>query len=210
MLLDDEFPCIPWTLDIQKNGKRAEIVLHPELARLLRMHRENVPNGADDKVFPIVPPRNTFREDRDRAGVSSVDSRGRRFSPHSARKWFKTTLASSSVPDSMTEFLMRHSGLPEARYMDPPTNAQPSALMKLSSIWPENLNNDVDPDHTTAETMGMGRRDSEWSHVDPDIESSDHPASSFTGPQDSTTSFLTGNAEGRTRTADLSVMNAPL
>jgi integrase len=162
LLLDAVVPHVLWTKEIQKNRRKQTCALAPELAELLRRHREQMRelarttpivvrrNGAARRVdpadpeafvFPIVPPRTTFRADRDAAGIVSIDQRGRPFTPHSARKFFDTELSSSrcGVMEKMVDWLMRHRGKVEARYYDPTLHEQAEAAARLPRLWPEPL-----------------------------------------------------------------------
>lgn len=141
--LDDAVPHIAWTADINKSRKRRECALAPELAELLRLHLEAQdterataglsPAGRDDRVFPTVPSRTSFRADRDAAGIAAVDRRDRPFTPHSARKFLATQLRAE---EKMVDFLLRHAGRVEHRYFDPPLGDQAEALKKLPRLWP--------------------------------------------------------------------------
>lgn len=147
VVLEHEHPHVRWSMDVQKNNKRQEVALAPELARLLRdhLHADDraraeaglPPAGPDDLVFPVAPSRGTFRTDRDAAGVAAVDYRGCPYSPHSARKFFSTCLTAQGVPEKMVDRLMRHSGRVEHRYYDPPMAEQAAAVAKLPRLWPE-------------------------------------------------------------------------
>lgn len=151
LILDEAPPTIRWTPEINKNGRRQEIALAPELAALLRAElalqdQERAaaglpPAGPDEPVFPFSPPRRTFREDRDRAGIAAQDRRGRPFQGHSGRKFLKTELTSRGVPTPMVEFLMRHTLTVEARYYDPPLAEQAAAVAMIPRLWPENAEN---------------------------------------------------------------------
>lgn len=146
VILVHEHPHVLWTQEINKNHKRQEVALTPELAGLLREHLLAVdrsraeaglpPAGPDDPVFPTVPSKGTFVKDRDAAGIAAQDYRGRSFSPHSARKFFSTALTAQGVPEKMVDRLMRHSGRVEHRYYDPPLADQAAAMAKLPLLWP--------------------------------------------------------------------------
>lgn len=168
LLLDEPVPLIRWLPAIQKNGKTQECPLAPELVALLRRHREAMrelarttpafnrsseyagaklrlvdPSNPEAFVFPIVPPRHTFRSDRAKAGIAELDSRGRRFSPHSARKFFSTVLTVAGVSSGLVDRLMRHAGTVESRYVDPSLGEMARALAHMPRLWPEAL--DLDP-----------------------------------------------------------------
>jgi len=134
--LDDPIPTIAWERLWHKAGTLATVVIPPEAAELLRAHRETVPHGPDDPVFPIVPPRVTFRSDRDAAGVEVLDRLGMRASSHSMRKWCATTLQNLGVPARMCDKLVRHSGGVEGRYYRPTPEEMKAAVDKLPRLWP--------------------------------------------------------------------------
>lgn len=276
LLLDEPIPVIRWTKDIQKNGKLQECALAPELIVLLRRHRETMralavktpaftrssdlapgpklrlvdPENPESFVFPMVPPRHTFRTDRSQAGIVEFDSRGRRFSPHSARKFFSTVMTQVGVSQKMVDRLMRHAGTVESRYYDPSSDEMAQALTHLPRLWPQDLGNDqparpaeaqnpiVDNFWTSpldlTDVRGLAHHPPANPEISPiDLSSSRGALSGFalwTGPAwarpfetpeqaptvergtqaDRSTDFLSGNAERRTRTADLDVMNVPL
>lgn len=147
LVLDTEPAIVIWTKDINKNGKHQETPLDAELAELLRRHLAAVdvelktlgraPAGPDDRVFPIVPNRKTFRESRARAGIADLDARGRSWTPHSARKWFATELSSAGVVDRVVDVLMRHSTGVPGRYFDPRAVEYVAAVGLLPRLWPE-------------------------------------------------------------------------
>ncbi len=147
LVLDHAPPFVAWTSDINKNRKKQEVALSPELAELLKAHlraddvaraAEGRPRaGPDDRVFPTIPNKGTFTKDRDAAGVRALDHRGRGFSPHSARKFFSTVLTGLGVAEKMVDRLMRHSGKVEQRYYDPTLAEQAAEVAKLPRLWPE-------------------------------------------------------------------------
>lgn len=145
LVLEHAVPHVIWEPEINKGRKRRDCALSPELVEQLRLHLAAVdrdraaagkaPAGPDDQVFPVVPSKGTFLSDRDAAGIEAEDYRGRRFSSHSARKYFATTLG-ATASEKMVDFLMRHSGRVEHRYYVPPLEEQASALSALPRLWP--------------------------------------------------------------------------
>lgn len=133
--LDDEIPWIKWRPESHKNGRRAILPLSPELAAALREWREQRGGRqrAEGKVFPSKPPRHVFSRDRDRADIDAVDSRGRGYSCHSCRKWFRTTMVSQGCPESIADTLIRHHSL-RARYTDPSLAEMAGYLAGLPKI----------------------------------------------------------------------------
>lgn len=147
LILDHDVPHVWWTKDLNKNHKQYELALAPELAGLLRAHLAQIdreraeaklpPAGPDDAVFPVVPFKGTFKQDRDRAGIPAMDYRQRPFTPRSFRKFFSTQLTALGVPEKMVDRLMRHKGRTEHRYYDPPLEEQRKAVERLPRLWPE-------------------------------------------------------------------------
>lgn len=156
LLLDGEIPSILWLPNQHKNRRRVEIAIAPETARLLREWRGQVPGGKEDPVFSTIPPRTTFRVDRDRAGVVELDERGRRCSPHSARKFFETAMITANVNPRMVDFLMRHTISVADRYFDASLKEQAAALSLLPELWPQKNEKCVHEDLTST---GMGAED---------------------------------------------------
>jgi len=149
LFLEESTPLIRWSKDINKNRKLQEVPIAPELAELLRTHmRERDAEilaagrqlGAKDPVFARAPSRCTWRVDRARAGIADVDRRGLRFTPRSARKWFRTTLIQAGVPDMVVKFLQRHSFEVADRYTDLDQASVASALARLPRLWPHDDN----------------------------------------------------------------------
>lgn len=168
IFLDAEIPHIHWTKDINKNRRVMKIALHPELVTLLREHQEAMrymartmpevivrnrrnhnegpvkkrqvnPDQAGSFVFPWAS--TAFESDADRVGIVRTDDRGRRFSSHSARKYFATELARAGVEIRMIDYLMRHRGGTELRYFDPDLAWQLASVSKLAPLSPEVIHN---------------------------------------------------------------------
>jgi integrase len=148
LCLEAEVPHIHWTRDLQKNKRVQDTALCPQLVKALREHRERMrgaaaagerrvdANDPEAYVFATVPPRCQFRADRERAGIRTIDDRGRRFSPHSARKAFSTWLRTAGVDGSLVNALMRHTVTVEGRYDDRPLSAQAVAVALLPQLIP--------------------------------------------------------------------------
>ena len=196
MILDAPVPFISWTRDIQKNNRAAEIALHPELAELLRQHRDSMkelsktlpvhfvkakrgeakgksrprpvdPDADGSFVFPFVG--TCFERDLQRAGIPKTDSRGRAFSPRSARKFFKSELTMLGVDGKIVDFLMRHRGGVDVRYLDLPKDFQLSEVSKLQGLAPDGMKKFVNLVHSWVER----RDESRYSVLG---EDEDHPA----------------------------------
>lgn len=158
LLLDESVPVIRWTPDISKNRRLEETAIAPELAHLLRAHRDAAASGPPESarlfkgkvvevrrirpddpeafVFGTVPTPASFPKDRDRAGVAKLDARQRPLTAHSARKWFATTLTLAGVHSRIVDRLMRHKGGVQGRYFDPPMGEQAEAVALLPRLWP--------------------------------------------------------------------------
>lgn len=153
LALEAEVPHITWSADMQKSRNGVDLALSPELARLLRLHlradddarlsRGGEPAGPDDPVFARRPSSPVWRADMKRGGVEHLSPRGERFSPHSARKWFSTTLGEIGANSKMIDRLMRHSSGVDQRYFRPPLRAQVEVLQLLPRLWPEAVVDDA-------------------------------------------------------------------
>jgi hypothetical protein len=133
MVLDTDEPVIIWRPETQKNSKRAELAMAPELAEVLRQWRAVADDG--ELVFPHALGKHTFNNDRDRAGVARYDNRQRGLTAHGFRKWAPTMLHNAGVPEPMVRKLTRHAGDVHDRYYDDAAN-QAEALNKLPQIYP--------------------------------------------------------------------------
>lgn len=181
--LEAEIPHVRWPKGIQKNKRTMHVALAPEVADALREHREAMrrlavsmptaertirhqttgrlerlslpvhPDAPGAPVFICKPPRDVFRKDAQRAEIAYRDERERIFSPHSARKFFKTQMVLSGVPAELAEHLMRHSPKVAGRYVDPSLEDQAAALAKLPRLLP-----DSEPDGTKAPAHKMASR----------------------------------------------------
>jgi integrase len=91
-----------------KNGKSADMRLHPELASALRDFKGS---GVldDELVFKRIPRIERFRRDLIKAGIPFQDAFGRRAVFHSLRHTFGTNLARGGVASRVAMTLMRHS-----------------------------------------------------------------------------------------------------
>lgn len=149
--IGDESHCITWgdlSADCteyesnpawSKNRKRQRVPINRELAGLLLEHRESVPHGPGDRVFPTAPFHPTFTADRNAAGIAATDSRGDPFAPHSCRKWLKTTLGQLGVRNAVSRAILRHHGGLDGRYDHAGWGEMVEAVNRLPALWPENL-----------------------------------------------------------------------
>jgi integrase len=160
MLLDEKVPCVHWTRDINKNRKNQDVAIPSQLVPLLKAHREKMrelarttpiyqprkrrgkkpqgrlvdPNNPAAFVFPVQTGKTTWDQDAENSGVKKIDSRGRPFTPHSARKWFSTTLTLMNVNQGVIDALMRHHGETSSRYQDLPAMRRVAEM--LPHLWP--------------------------------------------------------------------------
>lgn len=240
MKIDEPIPFIAWTDDVQKNRRRTDVVITMEAARLLRAHRDTVLHGNEMAVFPSAPTRESFRNDRERLGIDGVDVRGYRFSPHTARKSFETWLVSAGVHDRMIRHLMRHAVDTDDRYHDPPLEQQAAAVQHVPRLWtvdnpvdnspvkcvaltrrptdgtisnsatPTPVNNSVRLPRPVGDA-GVALSLPARRGGPTELVAAECAGAQICGPGlDSGHWYEVENAEGRTRTANLSVMNAPL
>lgn len=169
--LDNDPPFILWRPDQHKNRKRMEVAISAEVAWALRNRNGN----KIGLVFDSCPPPAAFRKDRDLCMIPAADRRGRGFSPHSARKFFATTLTQMGVHARLIDVLMRHTSGVQGRYVDIPLSEQAHALKDFPRLLPEIGGLAVDARGQIAESMGAKH---------------DHPTDTTT----SRTSSLTGRA----------------
>lgn len=121
-----------------KSRRKDRIALAPCLIELLRLHRSQIPSGRRDPVWPIAPNRSTWHADREAAGISEIDERGRPATIHSCRKSFATWLdALPGISSGVVSRLARHATtLTEERYIDPSSERERAAVALLPSPWP--------------------------------------------------------------------------
>jgi len=106
--LDAVTPFVKVRASTTKNGKSADLRLHPELAAALR-ELKGCEERSDESVFKRIPRIERFRRDLIKAGIASVDSMGRKAVFHSLRHTFGTNLARGGVASRVAMSLMRHS-----------------------------------------------------------------------------------------------------
>jgi hypothetical protein len=139
LILTEKIPAIVWRPDMHKNAKHVVTPLHPRVAEMLLVHRESVPHAPADPVFPVAATRSAWRKDVERAGIVHTDARGRAFTPHSARKWLKTSLVMKGVQGDVINYIMRHDGGVGDRYIDAPLDGYFAALSSIDDVWPEKI-----------------------------------------------------------------------
>jgi integrase len=106
--LDAKTPFVSVRATTTKNGKSAEIRLHPELVAALR-EMKNCGVMDDQLVFSKIPRIERFRRDLIKAGIALRDEHGRKVVFHSLRHTFGTNLQRGGVASRVTMSLMRHS-----------------------------------------------------------------------------------------------------
>jgi integrase len=106
--LDALQPFVSVRASTTKNGKAADMKLHPELVGALR---EVKACGVmdDEAVFKRIPRIERFRRDLIKAGIAPTDAQGRKAVFHSLRHTFGTNLARNGVASRVAMALMRHS-----------------------------------------------------------------------------------------------------
>jgi integrase len=106
--LDAEIPFVSVRASTTKNGKSAEMRLHPELIPALKEIKSG--GGFDDEtIFKKIPRIERFRRDLIQAKIAPIDSFGRKAVFHSLRHTFGTNLARGGVASRVAMTLMRHS-----------------------------------------------------------------------------------------------------
>ena len=104
--LNAENPFISLRPETTKNGKAAQVPLHPDL---LAWVQEQPDATGDGFIFASVPDVATLKKDLARAGIPFVDASGRRVDIHALRHTFCTLLALSGATMRAAQTLMRHS-----------------------------------------------------------------------------------------------------
>ena len=132
--LDTVTPFVRVRASTTKNGKSAEMRLHPELAEVLRALK-NCGVMDDEPVFKRIPRIERFRRDLIKAGIAPVDALGRKAVFHSLRHTFGTNLARGGVASRVAMALMRHSDrrLTDKVYTDENLLGTSSAIDTLPS-----------------------------------------------------------------------------
>lgn len=106
--LDAVTPHVKVRASTNKNGKAAELRLHPDLAAALRAMK--VLGGLQDEpIFKRMARIERFRRDLIKAGIAPTDTLGRKAVFHSLRHTFGTNLARGGVASRTAMALMRHS-----------------------------------------------------------------------------------------------------
>jgi integrase len=108
LVLDAVTPFVKVRASTTKNGKAADMRLHPELAAALR-ELKTCDAQDDEPVFKRISRIERFRRDLKKSGIAFQDSQGRSTDFHSLRKTFGTNLARAGVPSRVAMALMRHS-----------------------------------------------------------------------------------------------------
>jgi integrase len=93
-----------------KNRKDAVLPLHPDLVAALKEFRPATA-APFTPVFKFVPRVSTFRRDLVAAGITFLDSDGRRADQHSLRVTYGTNLTLSGAAPRVVMELMRHSDI---------------------------------------------------------------------------------------------------
>ena len=106
--LDAVTPFVRVRATTTKNGKSAEMRLHPELVEALRSLKACSVLD-DEPVFKSIPRIERFRRDLIKADIAPVDAFGRKAVFHSLRHTFGTNLARGGVASRVAMALMRHS-----------------------------------------------------------------------------------------------------
>ena len=106
--LDAVTPFVRVRAATTKNGKSADMRLHPELAAVLRELKEAAVQETDP-VFKKMPRIERFYRDLKKAGIPVRDTLGQKAVFHSLRHTFGTNLARAGAPSRVAMSLMRHS-----------------------------------------------------------------------------------------------------
>lgn len=107
---DFEAETIRVRAEVSKNGKEAELPMHPELKAILLAVRPKR-FGPEHRWFHSIPAVKTLNKDLARAGVAKVDARGRALDLHALRGTLATRLALQNVPMTVVQKLLRHADI---------------------------------------------------------------------------------------------------
>jgi integrase len=119
-----------------KAKRRDTIPIRADMLELLIGHRDRVPHGPKDPVFPKVPNLATWHKEREAAGIPLLDPRKRRATIHSCRKSFCTWLDSQNIPRGVVSRLARHAvTLTERAYIDHSGGVDRQAVESLPQLW---------------------------------------------------------------------------
>lgn len=107
--LDHERPHIVVRASTTKNRKDATLPIHPQLLKELLAVRTPETRPEDFVFSQHSHPDKRIRKDMRKAGISRLDTLGRKLDFHALRYTFATKLASMGVSQRLTQELMRHS-----------------------------------------------------------------------------------------------------
>lgn len=134
--LDDDVPGI--VIRKQKNKKRQWVPVRSDLATMLREWIAGAKLGPDSKILPR-PNQLTWHEDREPAGIALEDDHGLKFTSHSARKWFATTLDETGCTAAERHKLLRHADGTADRYAKPDMERLAKRVEALPPLYPKEL-----------------------------------------------------------------------
>lgn len=109
--LDGVPPSIRVPASITKNGKKATLVLRPEVVAALRAFRPDLTQPFEWAFRGKVPSVDSLKRDLALAGIPFKDDAGRRFDFHAFRDTLCTHLQANGVPPRIAMELMRHSDI---------------------------------------------------------------------------------------------------
>ena len=142
--LDAVTPFVKVRASTTKNGKSADMRLHPELASALRDFKGSWVLD-DELVFKRIPRIERFRRDLIKAGIPFQDTFGRKAVFHSLRHTFGTNLARGGVASRVAMTLMRHSDrrLTDKVYTDENLLGTWAAFDSAPELWRTSLTNSL-------------------------------------------------------------------
>lgn len=154
-----EYPHVWWTKDIQKNKREQLVPMSSEMAQLLEQHENRArlgpkmsvrvrknrpqllrpidPNDPEAFVFGHTIAQSAFRKYVRACKLGGDDEYGRRLTPRSCRKFYKTEMKRQGVDGDLVRLLMRHKVNPDEGYFNPAMVDVAGQADRLPKIWPE-------------------------------------------------------------------------
>jgi len=126
-----------------KNGRELAVPIAPQLLERLRAWKLETRAKPTDRVFKTVPNRESWRVDREAAGLPELSEQGRKLSRHACRATLASWLYSVVLPDgrrvseAVVKSIIRHDqGSTHARYVNL-TSEEVLAVNALPDIFPD-------------------------------------------------------------------------
>ena len=112
VFLDGETPRVILRAETTKNGKSANLPLHPDACRALKRFREEYGGKPCQRIFEGVFPKiPTFHKDLQRAGIDRLRPDGAKVDFHSFRYTYCNLFPATGAAPGLVKEAMRHSDL---------------------------------------------------------------------------------------------------